>query len=120
MSDKCGCETSKVFVFPCSGGADVGALSDAVARKLSKDRAAKMFCLAGIGAHIGGMIESTKSADKIISIDGCPVMCAKKTLEHAGFKPESYNLKDFGYEKGKTEINGYIVADVASRIIGGE
>ena len=23
MSDKCGCETSRVLVFPCSGGADV-------------------------------------------------------------------------------------------------
>ncbi|MDP8216729.1 MAG: putative zinc-binding protein [Candidatus Kaelpia imicola] len=106
-------------MFPCSGGADVGALSDAVARKLSKDGKAKMFCLAGIGAHVDGMIESAKSADKIISIDGCPAMCARRLLEHAGFVPEPYVLKQFGFEKGKSEINDNVISDVTSRIIGG-
>ena len=42
-----------------------------------------MYCLAGIGGHISGIIESTKAAKKIIAIDGCPVSCARKTLEHA-------------------------------------
>ena len=117
MSNKCSCQTSSVLVFPCSGGADVGALSDAVARKMSKDGQAKMFCLAGIGAHIVGMIESAKSADKVISIDGCPVMCARKTLEHAGFSPESYNLKDFGFEKGKTDVSKMNLDETISKIL---
>jgi len=26
-----------------------------------------------------------KAADRLVAIDGCPVQCAKKTLEHAGF-----------------------------------
>lgn len=118
MSEKCSCETSRVLVFPCSGGADVGALSDAVARKMSKEGKAKMFCLAGIGAHVDGMIESAKSADRIISIDGCPVMCAKKLLEHAGFSPDAVVLKQLGFEKGKTDINDDVVAGVASSILG--
>ena len=45
-----------------------------------------MFCLAGIGARIAGILESTKAANKLVAIDGCPVACSKKTLEHAGFK----------------------------------
>jgi len=45
-----------------------------------------MFCLAGIGGHIPGMIESTKAGKMIVALDGCPVACSKKTLEHAGFR----------------------------------
>ncbi|MBU1044955.1 MAG: putative zinc-binding protein [Candidatus Omnitrophica bacterium] len=117
MSAKCDCGGVCTLVFPCSGGADVGALSDSIARKMSKDQKAKMFCLAGIGAHIPGMIESAKSAKNIISIDGCPVMCAKKTLEHAGFTPESYSLKDFGFEKGKTDVSNINLDEIISKIL---
>lgn len=116
MTEKCSCQTSSILVFPCSGGADVGALSDVVARKMSKEGKGKMFCLAGIGAHIPGMIESAKSADKVIAIDGCPVMCAKKTLEHAGFEPESYNLKDLGFEKGKTDVGNVDLDGLISQL----
>jgi len=46
----------------------------------------KIYCLAGIAAHIGGMVESAKSAKRLVAIDGCQVACAKKTIEHAGLK----------------------------------
>lgn len=46
----------------------------------------KIYCLAGIGARIDGMVESVKSAKRLVSIDGCQVACAKKTIEHAGLK----------------------------------
>jgi uncharacterized metal-binding protein len=42
--------------------------------------------LAGIGAHISGMIDSVKSAKRLVVIDGCQVACAKKTIEHAGLE----------------------------------
>ena len=118
--NNCMCQEAGVLVFPCSGGADVGELSDRVARKMAKCGQVKMFCLAGIGAHIPGMIESAKAAKKLISIDGCPVSCAKKTLEHAGFTPVAYNLKDMGFEKGKTTVGDNSVAQVLSKISGGE
>jgi uncharacterized metal-binding protein len=106
MSQKnCLCQETGVLIFPCSGSSDVGELSDRVGRKIAKCGKAKMFCLAGIGGHIPGMIESTKAAKRIIAINGCPVSCAKKTLEHAGFQVESYNLRDMGFEKGKTAIS---------------
>jgi len=106
MADKnCMCHETGILIFPCSGSSDVGELSDRVARKIARCGKAKMFCLAGIGAHIPGMIESTKAAKRIIAINGCPVSCAQKTLEHTGFKVEAYNLKDMGFEKGKTKID---------------
>src|SRR4030042_5419730 len=103
--NNCMCQEAGVLIFPCSGGSDVGELSDRVARKMAQCGQAKMFCLAGIGAHIPGMIESTKAAKKSIAIDGCQVLCSKKILEHAGFNPISFNLKDMGFEKGKTKID---------------
>ena len=120
MAGNCMCNEAGVLIFPCSGGSDVGELSDRVARKMAKCGQAKMFCLAGIGAHIPGMIESTKAANKLIAIDGCPVSCSKKTLEHAGFKVMAYNLKDMGFEKGKTNINDESIDRVLSKITGGK
>lgn len=116
----CMCQEAGVLVFPCSGGSDVGELSDRVGRAIAKCGQAKMFCLAGIGAHIPGMIESVKAAKNIVAIDGCPVSCAKKTLEHAGFKVESYNLKDLGFEKGKTKIDEDSIKSAVSKITGGK
>jgi uncharacterized metal-binding protein len=56
--------------------------------------------LAGIGGHVSGMIESTKAGKMLIAIDGCPVACAKKTLEHAGFNTGEYvQVTDLGIEK---------------------
>ncbi len=75
---KCSCNPDGTIVVACSGGADVGELADQLARKMARSGKAKPFCLAGFGGHIPGMIETAKSADKIIAIDGCPVACAKK------------------------------------------
>ena len=118
--NNCMCQETGVLIFPCSGGSDVGELSDRIARKMAKCGQAKMFCLAGIGAHIPGMIESAKAANKLITIDGCQVLCSKKILEHAGFKPISFNLKDLGFEKGKTQVNEENIDTASSKISGGK
>ena len=118
--NNCMCQEAGVLIFPCSGGSDVGELSDRVARMMAKCGQAKIFCLAGIGAHIPGMIESTKAANKLIAIDGCQVLCAKKILEHAGFNPISFNLKDVGFEKGKTKIDDDSINKALSKITGGK
>lgn len=118
--NNCMCQEAGVLVFPRSGGSDVGELTDRVARKIAQCGQAKMLCLAGIGAHISGMIESAKAANKLISIDGCQVLCSKKILEHAGFAPISFNLKDLGFEKDKTQFNDENIEKAASKISGGK
>ena len=121
MSDNsCMCQEAGVLIFPCSGGSDVGELADRVARRMARCGQAKMFCLAGVGAHVPGMIESTKAANKLIAIDGCRVQCSKKILEHAGFDPVSFNLKDLGFEKGKTKVDEENTEKAASQISGGK
>ena len=85
--EKCLCEPTEVLIFPCSGGSNVGQIANEAAKDLTTlDDHGKMYCLADIGGHVSGLVESTTAAKKIVAIDGCPVACARKTLEHAGFK----------------------------------
>ena len=97
------CKGDLNLIFSCSGAADVGAISDLAARNLTQAGAGKMYCLAGIGGNVSGIIETTKSAEKILAIDGCPVSCTKKLLERNGFKDFKYLLlSELGLQKGKS------------------
>jgi len=99
----CACGTTPKLIFSCSGAADVGAVADQAARKLTRDGAGRMFCLAGIGGRVPGIMATTEAASKVLAIDGCPLNCVKATLEQAGFKTfEHLQLADLGMEKGKT------------------
>ena len=100
MEDKCLCEPTEILIFPCSGGSNVGQIANQAGVKLTQDGMGRFFCLAGIGAHVSGMIESTKAGKILVAIDGCPVACAKKTLEHAGFNIDEYvQVTDLEIEK---------------------
>jgi uncharacterized metal-binding protein len=90
MEEKCFCEPTEILIFPCSGGSNVGQIANEAGVRLTQNGMGKMFCLAGIGGHVSGMIESTKAGKILVAIDGCPVACAKKTLEHAGFNIDEY------------------------------
>lgn len=93
------------LIFACSGAADVGGVADQAARKLHADGVGKMFCLAAIGGGINSYLESTDKAGMILAIDGCPVECAKHTLEEAGFMEFKHlQLNKHGLVKGKTGI----------------
>jgi uncharacterized metal-binding protein len=100
MEEKCLCQPTEILIFPCSGGSNVGQIANQAGVKLTQQGMGKFFCLAGIGAHVSGMIESTKAGKMLVAIDGCPVACAEKTLEHAGFNIDEYvQVADLGIEK---------------------
>ncbi|MCX7710236.1 MAG: putative zinc-binding protein [Clostridia bacterium] len=87
MSKACICKPSEIMLFACSGGgSNVGQIANNAALEITKEGKAKMYCLAGLGGHVPGIIEAAKQAKKIIVIDGCPVLCAKKMVEHVGLK----------------------------------
>jgi uncharacterized metal-binding protein len=103
------------LIFSCSGGADVGAVADQAARKMTQDGTGRMFCLAGVGGRVSGIMKSTEAAGAILAIDGCPLNCAKKCLEEAGFKDFHHlQMADLGMAKGKTEPNAENIGKVAS------
>jgi uncharacterized metal-binding protein len=117
MSDKipCACAGVPKLIFACSGAADVGAVADQAARKLTKDGAGKMYCLAGIGGRVPGIMATTQSASRILAIDGCPLNCAKQTLVLAGFTTfQHMQLADLGMEKGKTPSTSEAVDKVVA------
>jgi uncharacterized metal-binding protein len=125
MEDKCLCEPTEILIFPCSGGSNVGQIANQAGVKLTQDGIGRFFCLAGIGGHVSGMIESTKAGKVIVAIDGCPVACAKKTLEHAGFNIDEYvEITSMGIEKNHDlnpltsdveKVTQYLSAQISKR-----
>ena len=112
----CGCSAGPKLIFSCSGAADVGELADKAARKLTRDGHGKMFCLAGIGGRVGGIIKSTEAAASILAIDGCALDCAKKSLEEAGITRFNHlRLTNIGFEKGKANVNSDSIAKVVEK-----
>jgi len=108
MSTSCDCGTAPKLIYACSGAADVGGVSDLVARKLTKEGVGKMSCLVGIGGRVSGLMKSAEAAKMLLAIDGCPLNCAKKCLEEAGFSNVTHlQLGDVGLKKGETEINDF-------------
>lgn len=90
---------------------------------LGREGIGKMFCLAGLGGKVEAILNSTRKAERILVIDGCPQQCARKTLEQAGIaKFQSLELSTLGLTKGKspaTDENIRKVADQAKRVLVG-
>jgi uncharacterized metal-binding protein len=86
MAEPCACKAEEITILPCSGGSNCGQIANQAAVNLDTLGVGKIYCLAGIAAHIPGMVESAKSAKRLVAIDGCQVACTKKTIEHAGIK----------------------------------
>ena len=103
MSDQC-CknEEKTVLLYACSGGANVAEISDRAARELMFAGQGSMFCLAGLGANIEGMVQTAKDADLNLVIDGCQMDCAKKIFENCGLTNYTQiKVTDLGIEKVK-------------------
>ncbi len=99
----CGSEAKKiVLLYACSGGANVGEISDRAARELMFEGKGTMFCLAGLGGDIQGMIQTARDADVNLVIDGCPMDCAKKAFDRHGITNYTQiKVTDLGIEKVK-------------------
>ena len=57
-STPCACAKRPRLVLACSGAADVGAVADPAARRLDADGSATMFCLAGVGGRVPGILKT--------------------------------------------------------------
>jgi uncharacterized metal-binding protein len=110
----CSCGDGPKLIFPCSGGSDVGEIADQASRKLTREGIGRMYCLAGIGGRVSGIMASTESASKILVIDGCPLNCAKRTLEEAGFSDFVHlQLAEIGLKKGHSLVSNENIDNAA-------
>jgi len=98
-------KTHENMIFACFGclsntGIVAGLGSLEAVKELGLDKAA-VGCLASLPLGVAPVIGKTKAAKKIITVDGCPFECSKKTVEASGFKPtKSFMLaRDIGMKK---------------------
>ena len=102
MSGDCCSSDQNVMILACSGGSNVGQLSNRAAVELTQEGFGKMFCLAGIGGNLSGFIQSAKDVPAMVAIDGCAVGCDKAILANAQVPNPNYLvLTDLGIEKNK-------------------
>ncbi len=102
MTEQCCAANKQVMILACSGGSNVGQLSNQAAVELTREGLGKMFCLAGIGGGLSGFVQSAKDVPAMVIIDGCEVACGKKTLEREGVPVDKYVVvTDLGIIKNK-------------------
>ena len=102
LENECRRSGKHVLIYACSGGANVAEVADRAARELSSAGKGTMFCLAGLGADIQGMVRTARDADLNLIIDGCPMDCAKKIFEKCGLgNYTQIKVTNLGIEKTK-------------------
>ncbi len=102
MSEECCVPTIPTMILACAGGSNVGQLSNQAAVELTQEGFGKLFCLAGIGAHLSGFVQSARDIPQLVVLDGCEVGCAKGVLEQAEVPVRGYLvITELGIEKNK-------------------
>ena len=102
MADQgsCSCCGTTRLLLACAGGANVGQMTNEVAKLLHAEGEGRMFCLAGVGGHVPGMVASVKGADRVLVLDGCALACARRCMEQAGIEVfEHLVVTELGIEK---------------------
>lgn len=100
MGDECCSSNTKTMLVACSGASNLGQIANQVAVELTREGVGKMFCLAAVGAHISNFLFSAQNAQNLVAIDGCPVGCAMRLLEHADVPVTAYVVvQNLGIEK---------------------
>lgn len=96
----------KNALFVCFGClSNVGALTGLagleVVRQVGPQKAG-IFCLGGLATEAKMVLDKTRAAERIITVDGCPMNCVRKIVEGAGFTPDRIiNLvQDCSLQKG--------------------
>jgi len=102
MAEECCATNGNIMILACAGGSNVGQLSNQAAVELTQEGYGKIFCLAGVGGHLSGFVQSARDVPRMVAIDGCSVGCVKAILEHAEVPLKQYLvLTDLNIEKNK-------------------
>ncbi len=88
------------LVYSCSGCSSAAQMANDLAVKLDREQVAEMSCIAGVGGDVQPLVETATSGRPILAIDGCPLECARKSLEKYDVTPERHvNLAQQGVPK---------------------
>ena len=83
-------KTHENVIFSCYGGLSNTGITSALAsleavKGLGLEKVS-IGCLGALPLGVKPVIGKTKAAKKVITVDGCPFECARKTVEQSGFK----------------------------------
>ena len=98
-------DVPKNALFVCFGAmSNVGTLTGMAGLEVvrtSEPGKVGIFCLGGLPTEAPTVMDKTRRAERIVTVDGCPLNCALKIVEKAGFTPaKSITLvKDCGIVK---------------------
>jgi uncharacterized metal-binding protein len=112
----------KAIIFPCFGGASNVGVVTALAtleavKEVGLDKAG-IGCLAILPIFGDSMKSQMAKAKKIISVDGCPVVCAKQLVERAGLKTTRSIVlqRDIKMENKSLDIDTESKKDISQHI----
>lgn len=78
------------LVYSCSGCSSAAQLANHVAVQLDRRGLAEMSCIAGVGGDVPSLLKTAHSGRPMVVIDGCPLECARKSLERHGIVPDEH------------------------------
>jgi uncharacterized metal-binding protein len=88
------------LVYACSGCSSAAQLANHVAVRLDRQGSAEMSCIAGVGGDVPALLKVARSGRSILVIDGCPLACARQSLDRHGITPDKHmQLAECGVKK---------------------
>jgi uncharacterized metal-binding protein len=88
------------LVYSCSGCSSAAQMANDLAVKLDREQVAEMSCIAGVGGDVGPLVKTATSGRPMLVIDGCPLECARASLEQHDVTPDRHvNLAKQGVPK---------------------
>lgn len=88
------------LVYACSGCSSSAQLANHVAVRLDRQGAAEMSCIAGVGGDVPALLKIARSGRSVLVIDGCPLVCAKQSLDRHGIAADKHlQLAEYGVKK---------------------
>ncbi|MBO4248432.1 putative zinc-binding protein [Halomicrobium sp. IBSBa] len=88
------------LVYSCSGCSSAAQMANDLAVRLDRERVAEMSCIAGVGADVDPLVETATAGRPMVVIDGCPLECARNSLERHDVTPDRHvNLAKRGVAK---------------------
>jgi uncharacterized metal-binding protein len=84
----CCCANGNTLIFACSGGSNVGQLSNEAAKTLDRLGQGRMYCAIGVAAGLEGFVNAAGEAGRRVVIDGCEGQCVRKAFDAAGLEAD--------------------------------
>lgn len=82
------------LVYACSGCSSAAQLANHLAVRLDREHGAEMSCIAGVGGDVPSLVrvavQAAQRGRPILAIDGCALVCVKRSLERHGVAPSRH------------------------------